>query len=137
MSCLSEGNKRCTKCCEALHINKSQYISFINKKINIEQGDTTFGKGGLWEPISKRRAKKINPYIFDRSKTQDYSEGGWRETVKRVSKMQFFRCRALVEGVGCSVRELDIHPHTCKVYTGGYEYSPTCYDDINIIARSS
>lgn len=137
MSCIGEGNTRCTKCCEALHIPRSSYIGITKGRLSVEHQDKLFGKHGIWKPITKRQAKKINPYLFDKSKTQDYREGGWRDIIKDTTKrMQFFRCTALIEGVGCSIREENYHPGTCKVYTGGYEYSPTCTDDINIIARS-
>jgi hypothetical protein len=37
---------------------------------------------------------------------------------------------------GCTIRDTEEHPNICKSYKGGYEYSYTCNEDINIIARS-
>lgn len=132
MSCITKGNVRCTKCCEAIHINKKQYLRFVKKEINFSDGDFI---RKYWTPISKRRAKKINPYIFDRVKKIA------KEDYKYVSHdMQFFTCKALKKGFGCTIRDTEEHPYVCKQF--GTEdrvhndYSPTCDFDRNIIARS-
>ncbi len=53
-----------------------------------------------------------------------------------IAKMQFFTCKALDKDKGCTIRDTEEHPNICKSYKGGYEYSYTCNEDINIIARS-
>jgi hypothetical protein len=129
MSCIAEGNTRCTKCCEAIHIEKRSYISLVKGRITVGRDNDLLA---LWKPISKRRAKKINPYIFDPSgRTKQHLSWANQDA-------QFFTCTALVKGVGCSVRGTDKHPETCKIYVGELsDYSPTCPTDINIIARST
>lgn len=124
MSCITKGNVRCTKCCEAIHINKRHWQK-------IKRGLVTIGKSQpilkYWKPISARRAKKINPYIWDNpSSPDDFNPN---------KGMQFFTCTALDKGVGCTVRDQEDHPEVCKVFTADPSYSPTCEFDINIIAR--
>lgn len=129
MSCITKGNVRCTKCCEVLHINKTSYQRHIKDKEAIYQSNIMFGRHGAWAPVSYRVAKKINPYLAMRGSKED------RKWLRH--NMQYFTCKHLVKGVGCSVRETDLHPWTCKQYAGGLEYSPTCTTDISIIARST
>lgn len=124
MSCITKGNTRCTKCCEAIHTDKKQYLDMLKGKTKVIDQDKVFGKQGVWQPISARRAKKINPYVFHK----DPDIG---------NRMQFFTCNALRKGHGCTIRDTDKHPEVCKIYTGGNDYSPTCDEDINIIARST
>jgi hypothetical protein len=81
-----------------------------------------------WKRISKRQAKKINPYMFNRQLKPEWHK-------RFIGDAAFFTCSALIPGVGCSIRDDDDHPFVCKVYKGGTEYSPTCPTDINIIAR--
>ena len=91
-----------------------------------------------WTPISKRRAKKINPYIFENARKYN------KEQRKYINhSMQYFTCKALVRGVGCSIRDTNEHPRVCKSFGGEKQdkdyqncYSPTCTEDINIIVRS-
>lgn len=124
MSCITKSNVRCTKCCEAIHISKRQWLAFRKGTINIGKSASI---ATYWKPISHRRAKKINPYVFARGEAKPLSMGA----------MQFFKCTALVKGVGCSIREQDDHPEVCKVFMSDDSYSPTCAQDYNIIARSS
>ena len=130
MTCITQGNKRCTKCCEAIHIPKKSWKNSISGKINWIDYDTI---KKYWVPISKRRAKKINPWIFN--KKWDDKEIT-RSNNKGLAEMQFFTCKALDKENGCTIRDEDFHPNICKTYKGGYEYSYTCNEDINIIARS-
>ena len=123
MSCISKEG-RCSKCCEAIHIPTYQWIA-IRKGRNTHPDSAKVKKH--WVNISKRRAKKINPYVFE------FKDDGHKNFIQVAS---FFTCRRLVKGVGCSIRDSDSHPEVCKIYTGGVEYSPTCEQDINIIARS-
>jgi len=125
MTCIIKGNTRCTKCCEAIHIPKRQWVSFRKGKIKI--GDSA-SIGKYWKPISKRVAKIINPYIFTVSRYN-------KEHTDFLKKAQFFTCTALELGVGCTIRDQEDHPEVCKIFEGGHEYSATCLDDINIIAR--
>lgn len=64
MSCIPKGNTRCTKCCEAIHINKRQW-NRIKRGIAVAGASQSITK--YWKPISARRAKKINPYIWKRN----------------------------------------------------------------------
>lgn len=123
MSCVTANNVRCTKCCEAIHIPLQPWLAAKAGKITL-RGSQSILK--YWVRISKRQAKKINPYIFSDS-------GSPKEFLKEAG---FFRCKALVPGEGCSIRDTEEHPQVCKDYKGGLEYSPTCKDDINIIARA-
>jgi hypothetical protein len=126
MSCITQENKRCTKCCEAIHVNKAVWPTIMRG------GGRKFTDQHLirkyWIPISRRRAKKINPYIFENAAQ---SEDNY------LKNFAFFKCKALIRGFGCSIRDTVDHPQVCKIYTGGDEYSPTCSEDINIIARST
>lgn len=126
MSCITKGGVRCTKCCEAIHINMRTWQRIVKRNTRgsgcevIDQ-DKVFGENGVWQSISVRRAKQINPYIFQNN--------------PEAKDMKFFTCKALIKGVGCTIRDTDRHLDVCKIYTGGDEYSPTCEEDINIIAR--
>lgn len=121
MSCIKEGNTRCTKCCEAIAVT-SLFLSVWRPPV--EGGVTYTGQEeirSLWTPISRRQAKKINPYAVSfRDRCSD--------------SYIWFKCKALVDGV-CTVR--DERPDVCRTYVGDDSYSPTCQTDINIIARSS
>ena len=118
MSCIAVGNKRCTKCCEAIHIATKAYFNLWKPS----RATTTYTDGdkirSYWLPISKRRAKKINPCI----------------TTKGNVGMSYFKCKKLTKGIGCSVHS--DKPQVCLSYTGGTDYSESCVVDINIIARS-
>lgn len=119
MSCMTSSG-RCTRCCDVLHVPRGVWA-------NLVRGDRRYKTAAsmrkYWIPVSRRRAKKINPYIFSRG-DKDY-----------LKTAEFFKCRALVAGEGCSIRGTDEHPYACTNYKGGVEYSPTCQTDINIIAR--
>ena len=128
MSCIAEGNKRCTKCCEAIHIPLKAWVRIIKMDHTIED-DSSHNSRMLykhWTRISKRRAKKVNPYIFEDGMTEF------------LQKSAFFTCNKLDKELGCTVRGTDQHPWTCWQYGREYtynDYSPTCSTDINIIAR--
>lgn len=122
MSCISKRG-RCTSCCEAIHIPT---LGWIEIKKGRNKGPDAVNIKEHWVNISKRRAKKINPHIFKEGVGDSHF----------LSLASFFTCKRIIKGSGCSVRHLDSHPGTCKRYTGGTEYSPTCEQDINIIARS-
>jgi len=125
MSCIQSGNTRCTKCCEAIAVPLKMYIKYTSGKITIPDQDLMFGATGVWQKISKRVAKKINPHMV--SLLEKYS---------MAHEKAFFRCTAYKKGEGCTIRGTDRHPITCRVYEGDILYSPTCETDINIIARS-
>ncbi len=129
MGCVSEGNKRCTKCCEAIHIPMAGWTR-VKKHVLFEESDGNHNSRMLvkhWTQVSKRRAKKINPYLFT---------NGNKEYLKKAA---FFTCNRLDKDLGCTVRGTDQHPWTCWKYgregNTNNEYSPTCNIDINIIAR--
>ena len=112
MSCITAGNTRCTKR-GIINVGASQSLL------------------KYWKPISARRAKKLNPYIWERQAEYNLQEGG--ANVQR--DMQFFTCTALEKGVGCTIRDQDDHPQVCKTFQSDDSYSATCGFDINIIAR--
>jgi hypothetical protein len=121
MSCISTTG-RCTKCCEVIHIPAKVWPNLLKDPKRYTDGRLL---RKYWTPISKRRAKKINPYIFTLEDNKAY-----------LKTAGFFTCRALEVGVGCKIRDTENHPNVCKIFKGGYDYSPTCKQDINIIARS-
>ena len=142
MSCITKGNVRCTKCCEAIHIPKRVWLKRVAYTYeSLKKADYCSPEiRQIWTPISKRRAKKINPYIFSKwnhvKHDKEYREEWYLSNKKFIAKSQFFKCKALKKGVGCTIRDTEMHPKVCKVYTGGTDYSYTCPSDINIIARS-
>ena len=126
MSCIKKGNVRCTSCCEAIHIPRKQWRKARKGLIDIKESQSILK---YWKPVSHRVAKKINPYIFWST---------WDKGHKKfVKDAQFFTCIALDKELGCTIRDQEDHPEVCKSFSGGYEYSNSCTDDINIIARST
>lgn len=128
MSCIKENGKRCTSYCEVINIPGKGYRDMIKHH---PHGHDTQKIKKYWVQITKRQAKKINPYIFRRN-MDDYTKQ-WLKGCK------FFTCKALIKNVGCSIRKIeDERPHACGAYEGGDEYSSTCFQDIlredNIIA---
>ena len=117
MSCVAEGNVQCTRCCEAIHV-PGEY----RKTIRRNKGDSPQFINKCWTPTTKRRAKKINPYMFSSS---DSSK-------QFLTNALYFTCKALVGGA-CS--QYANRPPVCQIYKGGKDYSPSCLQDINIIAR--
>jgi len=85
MSCIKAGNVRCSSCCEVLHIEGGVWNRFIRNKITTRDGD--FLRDNFIR-VSKRRAKKINPYMFNREGIDK----------KFLSKACYFTCKALVGG---------------------------------------
>lgn len=114
MSCVKQGNVRCTDCCKAIHIpTVSARKIWGPKPSTITDGHTIRTS---WSPVSYRRAKKRNPHI------------------SKYRHMSYFKCRH-VTSQGCGIYE--DRPDVCARYKGGSEYSPTCPTDINIIAREN
>lgn len=105
----------CTKCCEALHLNRwgAERIFDPERVDRIMDGPLM---RSLFIKISRRRAKKINPYMFTRpvNKTE----------AKFLKTAQFFKCKALEVGVGCTIHAS--RPATCRDYDGGLEYTDNC-----------
>lgn len=127
MSCIKSGGERCTSCCEVLHIKFPVWKNV--RELNLEGNPHKY-----WVKVSKRRAKKINPFIFDLDRMWDSDDE--RKAQRRwKTAASYYTCRALVKGVGCSIRDTEDHPMTCKVYKGGYDYSNTCPTDINVFYR--
>lgn len=108
------GGKRCTRCCIAIHMEKSAGNNIVkHRKTRLTKGDWVIGK--YWKQISKRIAKKLNPYMF---------HPGWRKDQKAfVSRSIFFKCTALVKGV-CSVYE--DRPFACRDFAGHGMYAYEC-----------
>lgn len=127
MSCIKKGNVRCTSCCEAIHIPRTQWRKLRKGLISAGPSQSILK---YWKPISKRVAKRINPYVL-------YERPDNGEHKQYIKDSQFFTCTALEIGVGCTIRDQEDHPKVCKVFTAQYDYSPTCPDDVNIIARST
>lgn len=127
MSCITKGNIRCSKCCEVLHIHGPSWERVVRGKLNATDGDQMLS---LFTRISKRRAKKLNPHMFNREMPKEQ-----KDFLKTAA---FFTCNALINGV-CSVYK--DRPNICRIYGNKgktyNEYSPTCSEDINIIARST
>ena len=129
MSCVAEGNIRCTKCCEVLHVNGSDW-SMLERGLLTATDQEIMEK--LFVRISKRRAKKINPYIF--KKSYKSIDSNYHRTMTRfLAEAAYFTCKGLKNGE-CTVYE--DRPQICRTFKGGYDYSYTCPVDINIIARS-
>lgn len=74
MGCVIEG-KQCTSCCEAIMLNVSR------DHLAGRKGDPEFILEN-WKPISKRRAKKINPYMIK----EYHSAGSSYWSCKNVTK---------------------------------------------------
>lgn len=120
MSCITKGNVRCTKCCQAIHMMAGAWRKMKLKKASYVDGDIVMSK---WVRISRRRAKKINPFIMANG-----HENG---------KMDYFKCKSLTEH-GCG--DYEGRPDICRSFNpqkGDQHttYSPTCKFDNNIIAR--
>ncbi|MBB3017689.1 Fe-S-cluster containining protein [Microvirga lupini] len=115
MGCVIEG-ERCTRCCEAitLKMSRSQLLAHPSS-------DAQFIREH-WKPISKRRAKKKNPYLFQRHPRLQ-SAKAWR----------LYHCTALTsEGCG----KYEDRPAVCSGYplygAGGLhsrpDYHPQCVE---------
>jgi Fe-S-cluster containining protein len=96
MSCIRD-NKKCTKCCEVLHIHDSEF----NKARKAWKGITGDPKWILDNllPLKKRVAKKRNPHMF--------------KTLPRGSGVSFWKCKNLSKD-GCSI--YDERPTMCSGY---------------------
>ena len=93
----------CTQCCKAIHLHKSVLNFRGNPKA---VGDVNFVLSN-WKPISIRRAKKLNPHIFDKS------FHGAKRVVKIKRDMIFFKCKNLTD-TGCLAYEN--RPTVCSGY---------------------
>lgn len=90
-ACVING-KRCTHCCEAIHLPKHVADSLPTNN----HPDAIFVLNN-WEPISTDEAFKINPYL-----QETFSDEG-----------AYFKCKMLTID-GCSV--YDDRPDVCKGY---------------------
>lgn len=119
MSCTKQDGSKCTKCCEVLGV----YLPFQVRAWNREKYNNWNGTYQEFDklrsmliPVSKRRAKKINKYAVGMFPDKT----GW------------FKCKNLVEGVGCG--DYENRPTMCSDFGNSYDpldsYSPTCAEDI-------
>lgn len=112
--CVVNG-ERCSKCCEAIHVTKAagDIIKGVSKLRSLHQDDEVIQK--YWVQITKRQAKKINPYMFS---------SGWGKDVKKwLSQAVFFKCTALIDGQ-CSI--YDHRPNICREFSGNGMYAYEC-----------
>lgn len=100
MSCIKKGNIKCTSCCEVIHVSSKQILNARKGRVTFTGNDHTFIFEN-WARMKRRVAKK-KPYMF-----KEYSH----------KEMDFFKCKALVVGVGCSIYEK--RGLVCKSYTKG------------------
>lgn len=110
-ACIING-VRCTKCCEAIHIPRKAAHDIWTRDATTIYVDQQLVRA-KWIPISKRRAKKINPYMFS--------------TGESYQDMAFFKCKSLTK-MRCG--DYDNRPRVCRSYgeKGGSAgmYSPDC-----------
>ena len=90
MTAREEGCGGCTSCCTVPAV--FQFRKDFHKLVNSVLPN--------WKVISKRRAKKLNPYLIKSSKALRLSP-------------TYFSCKHLTE-VGCSIHERS--PHVCSGY---------------------
>ena len=123
MGCIIDG-ERCTKCCEAIT------LPFSRKKLlegarKFESPDAIFILAN-WKPMSKRAAKKKNPYLFRRF-----------PKLRSRKHWSLYSCKALTAD-GCS--KYNERPNVCSGYpfygkppTGGApDYHPNCTEWVMI-----
>lgn len=121
MGCIIEG-ARCTKCCEAITLPVSR------KRLGEMAGEDARFILANWKPMSKRLAKKVNPYLFA-SVPELRSSKKWR----------LYRCTALTPD-GCG--KYDERPPVCRNYPhygrpgdpSEPEYHPQCTEWVRIDA---
>lgn len=116
-ACIVNG-QRCTACCRAISLANSRRALAANAHRDKPAGDMSFILAN-WKPISRRRAKKKNPYmVLD----------------PRHAGRSFWHCRRVTDE-GCSVHATrprvcrdyplyDNHPNTLAVQRP--EYHPDC-----------
>lgn len=128
--CVING-KRCSKCCEVIHVSKDAgEIVRGTSKIGSLRSDDEPARHH-WKPMSKRRAKNKNPYMFG---------AGWPGHAKNWLRKSaaFFSCTALAEGV-CSI--YDDRPNICREFSGSGMYAYECaqesYEKSQIIATDA
>lgn len=128
--CVIEG-QRCSKCCEVIHVSKDagDIIRGTSKRRSLCVDDQPARRH--WKPVSKRRAKNKNPYMFGPEWPID-SRNWLRKSAA------FFKCTALVEGI-CSIYEN--RPNICREFSGSGMYAYQCaqeaYKKSQIIATDS
>ncbi len=108
-----EGN--CTKCCQVIGIKRDQIGKHRRGKTNVTDGDKILS---LWIKVSKRRAKKVNPYAV-----RDFGNAG----------NDWFTCKNLGED-GCMDQENK--PDVCSRFVADSTYSPTCEVDSRVFFRT-
>jgi Fe-S-cluster containining protein len=113
-NCIIE-QKRCTKCCEAIHLPKENAINILKR--NASDDDDMILK--YWRRISKRVAKKINPYMFSTTWSKDQ-----RNFVNQ--RAGFFKCLALKDGL-CTIYEN--RPFACRDFAGHGMYAFECANE--------
>lgn len=92
----------CTKCCQAIHINKNTKL-----KGRFPKGSDQHLIVTSWKRISVRIAKKINPHIFNKK------YHGNKEVSAKKRTQFFFKCKNL-RNYGCSIYET--RPQICSGY---------------------
>lgn len=99
-ACVING-KQCTACCRAIILKLNKHD--VSEMAKHKTGDAFFVRKN-WIPISKRRAKKKNPYIFT-----------WVKTHPAYNKKGpfFWMCKKVTDS-GCSVYES--RPRVCSGY---------------------
>ena len=107
MSDCEINGKRCTACCEAIHLPKSAVLlASVFGFINAGDGDRRFITR-YWVRISSDEARYINPYPWDLPGFLEQADAG---------ELDFFRCTLLRPGEGCGA--YDDRPGVCKGYPG-------------------
>lgn len=112
--CMVDG-KRCTRCCEAIHMPKNAGLTIVRRNNKrVFKSDWVLLKH--WKQITKRQAKKINPYMFGE---------GWTKNQKKFVNQGaiFFKCTALVDGK-CTVYYH--RPFACRDFDGYGMYAYEC-----------
>lgn len=107
-ACVING-ERCTKCCQAINLPMSLYdaqkIFRKRREASSEIKDDIWFVSNNWTPISRRRAKKINPYLVKR---QDKIQA---ENKNR--NLSYWVCNKLTES-GCGIYKT--RPKVCSGY---------------------
>lgn len=98
--CMIDG-KRCSKCCEVitLSLDKNTRLQIRSAKLNKSLQNSKNTVELMVTRISKRRAKKLNPFLVNK--------------VKSGKRQNFFTCKNY-KGGRCSI--YDTRPYTCSGY---------------------
>lgn len=113
-ACVIDG-QRCTKCCQAIVLSMPAHDVFKKLRMSRDftgevRGDLSF-VGENWVPISRRRAKKINPYMVAMQRRVVIDAG--HKTSKLIQKVSYWTCNNLTPS-GCGVYE--DRPSVCRDY---------------------